>query len=68
MENRQYKKALKEGNIPGLFGAFLQERGVYGKNPLEKVDEEGSYEIMNRDSGEFSQILVIHIAWANLIL
>lgn len=56
-----YKRAIRSGNVPGLLGSFLKNvvAGGGGGNPLEKhqqhLGEErvrGSYEIMNRDTGE----------------
>jgi flagellar motor component MotA len=49
LEDRQYKKAIAEGNIGTLIGHFLNGL-VDSGNPLEKGQRE-SYEVLNRDSG-----------------
>lgn len=51
VEDGQYKKALAESDVGALVGGFV--RGFLDSgNPLEKGgDRQGSYEVLNRDSG-----------------
>lgn len=72
-----YKRAIRSGDVPGLFASFFKNvvAGGNGGNPLEKHQQQlgaenrrGSYEIMNRDSGEFSHcaavlLLCILLCW-----
>jgi len=46
-EGQKYKKALKDGNLFGLFASILQDSR--SGNPLEK-DSMGSYEVINRET------------------
>lgn len=49
VEDGRYKKALAESDIGALVGGFV--RGLWDSgNPLEKGGQ-GSYEVLNRDSG-----------------
>jgi hypothetical protein len=49
LEDQRYKAAVRKGGVVGLARAFA---GTFGaRNPLEEGGE-GSYEVMNRDSGE----------------
>ncbi|KAF9464752.1 mitochondrial protein [Collybia nuda] len=53
IEGDQYKRAIKEGNIPETFGSFFQSMLCSNGNPLEKGAEgvgKSSYESMNRDA------------------
>jgi hypothetical protein len=56
IEDTDYKRAVKEGDLPGLFGAVFQGLRNGGGNPLQKrtapSENPKSYESMNRDSGE----------------
>jgi len=48
-EGQQYKKALKDGDLPNLFAAVFQNLG--SKNPLESnTAKDSSYEAINRDT------------------
>lgn len=49
LEDGQYKKAMAEGKLGALLGAFVSGF-VDGGNPLERGGE-SSYEVLNRDSG-----------------
>jgi hypothetical protein len=64
-----YKRAIRSGDVPGLLGSFLKNvaAGSLGGNPLEKHQQHfekersrGTYEVMNRDTGEFHNICFIH--------
>ncbi len=54
-----YKRAIKSGDVPGLFGSFMKNVVASGDNPLEKYQNQqgggkgrNTYEVMNRDSGK----------------
>jgi hypothetical protein len=47
LEDGKYKSALAHGNVIGLVGAIAGGGG----NPLDRVPQSCSYEVINRDSG-----------------
>lgn len=48
-EGQQYKKAIKDGDLPALFANIFE--GFGSKNPLESnTAKESSYETVNRDT------------------
>ncbi|CAL1704701.1 unnamed protein product [Somion occarium] len=51
-EDTRYKNALKEGNLPALFSAFISgsANSRSDTNPLKEPKKDGSYELLNRDS------------------
>lgn len=64
-----YKRAIRSGNVPGLLGSFLKNvvAGGDGGNPLEKQQQHlgkersrGTYEVMNREAGEFRKTYFTH--------
>lgn len=61
IEDSDYKRAVKEGDFPGLFGAVFQGLCSGNGNPLQKriapSENPKSYESMNRDSGELPTFL-----------
>jgi hypothetical protein len=73
-----YKRAIRSGDVPGLLGSFLKNTvvGSQGGNPLEKHQQHsekersrGTYEVMNRDTGEFHCTCFVHpLPYACLIL
>jgi hypothetical protein len=61
IEDGHYKQAIKDGNLPGLVGSFVQAVIGGGGNPLEKSVssvQKGSYEGMNRDAGTFDSRVI----------
>ena len=67
-EKSGYKSALKDGNVPRFVSSVAA--GIAGSepsaNPLEREEKkrEGSYEVVNRDSGAslvvFSYVVLAH--------
>jgi hypothetical protein len=54
LENNSYKNALKENNIPALLGSLFQSATSDFGGPLEQErNNNTSYEVINRDSGEY---------------
>ena len=55
-EKSGYKSALKDGNVPRLVSTVAAgiAGGGVSANPLEREEKkrEGSYEVLNRDTGE----------------
>lgn len=69
IEDTDYKRAVKEGDFPGLFGAVFQGLRSGGGNPLQKrvapSENSKSYEWINRDSGELqTRILFFLLAFS----
>ena len=53
-EKSGYKSALKDGNVPRFVSSVAGAVSGGSANPLEKESRyrEGSYETLNRDTGE----------------
>jgi hypothetical protein len=71
-----YKRAIKSGDVPGLLGSFFRNvvAGGSGGNPLEKHRQlgvqmkRGTYEVMNRDSGELFRVVPFLLCITKLLL
>jgi hypothetical protein len=54
LEDGKYKEKIKDGDLLGLVGSFVGGLVESRGNPLESGQERtGSYEVMNRNAGEY---------------
>ena len=53
LEDGGYKEKVRNGDLLGLLGTVV---GSVGSNPLDERRIKGSYEVMNRDTGESASV------------